>query len=166
MWLITIQGWWESCYAQNRFRSWMQDDAAAFYKLMFCEKPCEIKQREKLRRSFSHQIQQRCDNCLSDNELRWWHFKDEVATISPNVPNVRILYDGSQNMLEKSNFDHLWVWGIAALQIKMKVRASGADTMPFEVHSGVRRGRCLTPTLFNFIIDWIFCQGLQDYPGG
>ncbi len=48
---------------------------------------------------------------------------------------------------------------------KMKVRASGSDSMPFEIRSGVRQGCTLSPTLFNYIIDWILGQALQDYPG-
>ncbi len=48
---------------------------------------------------------------------------------------------------------------------KMKVRASGSDSMPFEIRSGVRQGCALSPTLFNYIIDWILRQALQDYPG-
>ncbi len=48
---------------------------------------------------------------------------------------------------------------------KMKVRASGSDSMPFEIHSGVQQGCALSPTLFNYIIDWILRQALQDYPG-
>ncbi len=36
---------------------------------------------------------------------------------------------------------------------KMKVRASGHDSMPFEIRSGVRKGWALSPTLFSFIID-------------
>ncbi len=38
----------------------------------------------------------------------------------------------------------------------MKVRASGSDSMLFEI---------LSPTLFNYIIDWILAKTLQDYPG-
>ncbi len=37
--------------------------------------------------------------------------------------------------------------------------------MPFEIRSGVRQGCALSPTLFNYIIDWILGQALQDYPG-
>ncbi len=48
---------------------------------------------------------------------------------------------------------------------KMKVRASGSDSMPFETRSGVRQGCALSHTLFNNIIDWILGQALQDYPG-
>ncbi len=48
---------------------------------------------------------------------------------------------------------------------KMKVRASRSDSMPFDIRSGVRQGCALSPTLFNYIIDWILCQALQDYPG-
>ncbi len=48
---------------------------------------------------------------------------------------------------------------------KMKVRASGSDSMPYEIRSGVRHGCTLSPTLFNYIIDWILAKTLQDYPG-
>ncbi len=37
--------------------------------------------------------------------------------------------------------------------------------MPFEIRSGVRQGCALSPTLFNYIIDWILGQVMQDYPG-
>ncbi len=37
--------------------------------------------------------------------------------------------------------------------------------MPFEIRSGVRQVCALSPTLFNYIIDWILGQALQDYPG-
>ncbi len=43
---------------------------------------------------------------------------------------------------------------------KMKVRASGSDSMPFEIRSGVRQGCALSPTLFNYIIDWILGKAL------
>ncbi len=45
--------------------------------------------------------------------------------------------------------------------IKMKLRASGCDSIPFEI----RCGCALSPTLFNYVIDWIIRQALQDYPG-
>ncbi len=48
---------------------------------------------------------------------------------------------------------------------KMKVRASGSDSMPLKIRSGVRQGCALSPTLFNYIIDWILRQALQDYLG-
>ncbi len=37
--------------------------------------------------------------------------------------------------------------------------------MAFEIRSGVRKGCALSPTLFNYKIDWILRQALQDYPG-
>ncbi len=37
--------------------------------------------------------------------------------------------------------------------------------MPFEIRSGVRQVCALSPTLFNYIIDWILGQALLDYPG-
>ncbi len=37
--------------------------------------------------------------------------------------------------------------------------------MSFEIRSGVRQGCALSATLFNYIIDWILHQALQDYPG-
>ncbi len=37
--------------------------------------------------------------------------------------------------------------------------------MPSEIRSGVRQECALSPTLFNYIIDWILGQALQDYPG-
>ncbi len=37
--------------------------------------------------------------------------------------------------------------------------------MPFEIRSGVRQGCALSPALFNYIIDWILGQVMQDYPG-
>ncbi len=48
---------------------------------------------------------------------------------------------------------------------KMMVRASGSESMPFEIHSGVRQGCALSPILFDYIIEWILGQALQDYPG-
>ncbi len=36
---------------------------------------------------------------------------------------------------------------------KMKVRASGSDSMPFEIRSGVRQGCALSPSLFKYIND-------------
>ncbi len=37
--------------------------------------------------------------------------------------------------------------------------------MPFEIRSGDRHGCVLSPTLFNYVMDWILRQALQDYPG-
>ncbi len=39
-----------------------------------------------------------------------------------------------------------------------------AQPVPGEC-SGVRQGCALSPTLFNYIIDWILDQASQDYPG-
>ncbi len=36
----------------------------------------------------------------------------------------------------------------------MKVGASGGDSMSFEIRFGVRQGCALSPTLFNYMIDW------------
>ncbi len=47
---------------------------------------------------------------------------------------------------------------------KMKVWASGSDTLPFEFRSAVQQGCALSPTLFNYILDWILGQALQHYP--
>ncbi len=38
---------------------------------------------------------------------------------------------------------------------KMKVKASGIDSMSFEIRSGVRQGCPLSPTYINNIIQWI-----------
>ncbi len=37
--------------------------------------------------------------------------------------------------------------------------------MPFEIRSGVRQGCALSPTLFNYAINWTIGQALEDYPG-
>ncbi len=37
--------------------------------------------------------------------------------------------------------------------------------MSFEIRSGVRQGCVLSPTLVNYIIDWILGKALQNYPG-
>ncbi len=37
--------------------------------------------------------------------------------------------------------------------------------MSFEILSGVREGFTLSTILFNYIIDWILGQALQDYAG-
>ncbi len=46
---------------------------------------------------------------------------------------------------------------------KAKVRASGGDSLHFEVRYAVRQGFTLSPTLFNYIIDWVLGQALQGY---
>ncbi len=47
----------------------------------------------------------------------------------------------------------------------MKFVACGIDSMLFEMRSGVRQGCALSLALFNYIINWILGQALQDYPG-
>ncbi len=42
---------------------------------------------------------------------------------------------------------------------------NGGDSVSFEIRSGVRQGRALSPSLFNYVIDWILDQDLQGYPG-
>ncbi len=37
-------------------------------------------------------------------------------------------------------------------------------SLSFEVRSGIRQGCALSLTLFNYIINWILGQALQDYP--
>ncbi len=37
--------------------------------------------------------------------------------------------------------------------------------MPSEIRSGFRQCCALSSNLFNYIIDWILGQALQDYPG-
>ncbi len=48
---------------------------------------------------------------------------------------------------------------------KITVRASASDSMSFEIRSGVRQGCALSPDFFNYIIDCILGQALQNYPG-
>ncbi len=48
---------------------------------------------------------------------------------------------------------------------KTRARASGGNSLSFEVRSGVRQECTLSPILFNNIIDWIFGQALQSYSG-
>ncbi len=48
---------------------------------------------------------------------------------------------------------------------KMKVWASGSDSMLFEVRSSVRQVCALSPPLYICIIDCILGKVLQNYPG-
>ncbi len=48
---------------------------------------------------------------------------------------------------------------------KAKVRASGGDSLSFEIGSGVWLECTHPPTLFNYIVDWILGQALPCYPG-
>ncbi len=47
---------------------------------------------------------------------------------------------------------------------KAKDRASGGDSLTFEVRYAVRQGFTLSHTLINYIINWVLGQALQGYP--
>ncbi len=47
----------------------------------------------------------------------------------------------------------------------MTIRVSWNDLVYFEIHSAIRQGCALTPSLFNYSIDWILGQALQNYSG-
>lgn len=47
---------------------------------------------------------------------------------------------------------------------KSMVRVYGQLTEPFEIATGVRQGSCLSPTLFNLLVDWVLFQSLDDVP--
>ncbi len=44
---------------------------------------------------------------------------------------------------------------------KMTIRANCNDSMPFEIHAGDRQGCALSPTLLNYIMDWILGHSLS-----
>ncbi|CAI9717498.1 Hypothetical predicted protein [Octopus vulgaris] len=46
-----------------------------------------------------------------------------------------------------------------------RVRVYGEVSEPFEIRSGVRQGCVLSPTLFNYAIDWITTNALREFPG-
>lgn len=48
---------------------------------------------------------------------------------------------------------------------RTRVRCYGQDSSFFNVSSGVRQGCALSPTLFNYAIDWIMEQALPGYLG-
>ncbi len=48
---------------------------------------------------------------------------------------------------------------------KAKVRATGGDSLSFEIQPGVRQGCAPSPTLFNYIINRILDEALEGYPG-
>ena len=48
---------------------------------------------------------------------------------------------------------------------RARVRAYGEESETFEVKTGVRQGCALSPTLFNYTIDYILVRALQDNAG-
>ncbi len=48
---------------------------------------------------------------------------------------------------------------------KQNNRARGCESALLEVTTGVRQGGLLTPTLFNFVVDWILRNTLSGAPG-
>jgi hypothetical protein len=46
------------------------------------------------------------------------------------------------------------------------VRVGGSDSDSFEISSGVRQGCVLSPTVFNYAVDWILSRALEGQPGG
>jgi len=48
---------------------------------------------------------------------------------------------------------------------RSKVRCYGADSNYFDIQSGVRQGRVLSPTLFNYTIDWTLANALGGFAG-
>ncbi|KAK2722447.1 hypothetical protein QYM36_002847 [Artemia franciscana] len=46
-----------------------------------------------------------------------------------------------------------------------RVRVYGEETEEFIVEVGVKQGRVLSPTLFNYCIDWVLENALSSYPG-
>lgn len=48
---------------------------------------------------------------------------------------------------------------------RARVHAYGEESGTFEVKTGVRQGRALSPTLFNYTIDYILSRALRDYAG-
>ncbi len=49
--------------------------------------------------------------------------------------------------------------------IKAKVRATGGDSLSFEIQPGVRQECALSPSLFNYIINRILDEASEGYPG-
>ena len=46
---------------------------------------------------------------------------------------------------------------------RARVRAYGEESATFEVKTGVRQGCALSPILFNYVIDYILNEALQDF---
>ncbi|KAK2718870.1 hypothetical protein QYM36_006022 [Artemia franciscana] len=46
-----------------------------------------------------------------------------------------------------------------------RVRIYGEETEEFLVEFGVKQGCILSPTLFNYCIDWVLENALSSYPG-
>lgn len=72
-----------------------------------------------------------------------WQTMASNQVPAPIINIIRNLYDGSSS----------------------RVRAYGQLSEPFLVNSGVRQGCVLSPTLFNFVVDWILNTALIDHPG-
>jgi hypothetical protein len=45
-----------------------------------------------------------------------------------------------------------------------RVRVYGTESAPFEISTGVRQGALLSPTLFNYCIDWVMSSALESEP--
>ena len=48
---------------------------------------------------------------------------------------------------------------------RARVRAYGEESREFDLYSGVRQGCCLSPILFNYVIDWIMPKVITEYRG-
>ncbi|MDY6930075.1 MAG: reverse transcriptase family protein [Pseudomonadota bacterium] len=48
---------------------------------------------------------------------------------------------------------------------RTKVRVYGQESRPFRIVTGVRQGCALSPTLFNYVVDWVLSHALESHPG-